>query len=316
MRSILILFIALTCSSSWAAEVAGMQERSQLIDRILEQRFTDVLPGLMRREKIDMWVIMSREYNEDPVIKTMLPAAWISARRHTMLVIYDPGAGKPLERLAVARYAVADLFSKAWDKEQEPDQWAALARVISERNPRRIAVNVSESFALADGMSSTEYRKFMEVLPAELRSRVIPAENLAIADEKLPKIDLKKEPEFVGRECPTCGEQLVYREGRYGRFIGCGTFPKCRFTEQILVKLGIPCPTDGGDIIEKKTKRGRVFYGCANYPDCDWTSWKRPLANAPCKVCQGLLVQVDKSTAECTHCGERQPLPEREAIPE
>jgi peptidoglycan/xylan/chitin deacetylase (PgdA/CDA1 family) len=198
MRSILILFIALTCSSSWAAEVAGMQERSQLIDRILEQRFTDVLPGLMRREKIDMWVIMSREYNEDPVIKTMLPAAWISARRHTMLVIYDPGAGKPLERLAVARYAVADLFSKAWDKEQEPDQWAALARVISERNPRRIAVNVSESFALADGMSSTEYRKFMEVLPAELRSRVIPAENLAIAWlETRSELEMELYPQLV-----------------------------------------------------------------------------------------------------------------------
>ena len=181
MRKLLILIIALACSRSWAADVASMQERSQLIDRMLKQRFEEVLPGLMRRGKIDMWVIMSREYNEDPVLKTMLPSTWISARRHTMLVIYDPGAGKPLERLAVARYAVADLFEKVWDKEAQPDQWAALAKEIAERNPKRIAVNVSDSFALADGMSSTENRKFLEALPAELRSRVVPAEKLAIA---------------------------------------------------------------------------------------------------------------------------------------
>jgi DNA topoisomerase-1 len=133
------------------------------------------------------------------------------------------------------------------------------------------------------------------------------AENLAIADEKIPKVDLKKEVEFVGRACPTCGNELVYREGRYGRFIGCSTFPKCRFTEQILVKMGVICPKDGGDLIEKRTKKGRVFYGCANYPACDWTSWKRPLPQ-PCRLCKGVVVQIDNSTAECTNCGERQPI--------
>jgi DNA topoisomerase-1 len=133
------------------------------------------------------------------------------------------------------------------------------------------------------------------------------AENLAIADEKIPKVDLKKEVEFVGRACPTCGNELVYREGRYGRFIGCSTFPKCRFTDQILVKMGVTCPKDGGDLIEKRTKKGRVFYGCANYPACDWTSWKRPLPQ-PCRLCKGVVVQIDNSTAECTNCGERQPI--------
>jgi DNA topoisomerase-1 len=135
------------------------------------------------------------------------------------------------------------------------------------------------------------------------------AENLEIAHEKIPKVDLdeQKEVEFVGRDCPNCGSPLVYREGRYGRFIGCSTFPKCRHTEQILNKLGVKCPNDGGELIEKRSRRGKVFYGCANYPDCQWTSWKRPLPQ-PCHLCQGLLVQVDKNTAECTNCGERQPL--------
>jgi DNA topoisomerase-1 len=133
------------------------------------------------------------------------------------------------------------------------------------------------------------------------------SERLAEADKAIPKIDLRKEPEPVGRECPLCGNPLVYREGRYGRFIGCSTFPKCRHTEQILNKIGVACPKDGGEVVEKRTRKGRVFYGCANYPECDWTSWKRPLSQ-PCRLCGGLLMQVNRETAECSQCHERQPI--------
>lgn len=133
------------------------------------------------------------------------------------------------------------------------------------------------------------------------------AEKLAIADEAIPKMAVERaEPEKTGQDCPTCGNPLVYREGRFGKFIGCSTFPKCRFTEQILIKVGVPCPKDSGDIVEKRTRKGRIFYGCANYPECDWTSWKKPLKK-PCPNCKGLMLQVAKNTAECTQCGERQP---------
>ncbi len=138
--------------------------------------------------------------------------------------------------------------------------------------------------------------------------------DLAKADEGIPKIDLKKEVDLVGRACPTCGEDLLYRDGRYGRFIGCSDFPKCRYTEQVLAKIGVACPQDGGDLIEKHTRKGRVFYGCANYPDCDWTSWKRPLAEPACSRCGGLLVQKNNTTAECTKCGERQPYSQPEKV--
>ncbi|MCP4423754.1 MAG: type I DNA topoisomerase [Chloroflexi bacterium] len=132
------------------------------------------------------------------------------------------------------------------------------------------------------------------------------SKNLEAADAAIPKIDLKREVEPVGRECPKCGEPLLYREGRFGRFVGCSNFPKCRHTEQILVKVGVACPNDGGDLIEKRTRKGRIFYGCANYPECDWTSWKRPLPQ-PCPHCKGLLIQRNNTTAECTQCGERIP---------
>lgn len=178
LTTALLLLLALPAT---ALDILSKREQADLIDRINQQRFEQVLPALMRREQIDMWVILSREYNEDPVLKTMLPSSWMSARRHTMLVIYDPGAGKPLERLAVARYPVGELFTKAWDKEQQPDQWQALADVIAARDPQRIAINHSEHFALADGISSTEYRRLMNALPATLQERVTPAEGLAIA---------------------------------------------------------------------------------------------------------------------------------------
>ncbi|MCA9968848.1 MAG: type I DNA topoisomerase [Anaerolineales bacterium] len=132
-------------------------------------------------------------------------------------------------------------------------------------------------------------------------------QNLEKADKGIDKVDLKTEPEFVGRDCPQCGNALVYRQGRYGRFIGCSNFPSCRHTEQIIEKVGVSCPKDGGDIVVKRTRRGRVFYGCNNYPECDWTSWKKPLPQ-PCRKCGGLVVEVAQNTAECTQCGERQPV--------
>lgn len=135
------------------------------------------------------------------------------------------------------------------------------------------------------------------------------AKDLDVADAALPKLDLKREPEFVGRDCPLSGHPLVYREGRFGRFVGCSGYPQCRYTEQILVKVGVICPHCGGDLIEKRTKRGKVFYGCANYPACDWTNWKRPLPQ-PCPVCAGVLVQDNKEMARCTRCEHTVPLAE------
>ncbi|HZD10421.1 MAG TPA: type I DNA topoisomerase [Candidatus Binatia bacterium] len=136
------------------------------------------------------------------------------------------------------------------------------------------------------------------------------SENLQVAEKDMPKVKLHQEAEPVGRDCPRCGNPLLYRYGRYGKFIGCSNFPDCRYTEQILDKIGVACPNCGGDLVVKRTRRGRTFYGCANYPECDWTSWKRPVPE-PCPHCGGLMVQASKSEAECTKCGRRQPLEER-----
>ncbi|MDJ0754304.1 MAG: type I DNA topoisomerase [Ardenticatenaceae bacterium] len=133
---------------------------------------------------------------------------------------------------------------------------------------------------------------------------------LEVADASLPKVDLRKQVEPVGRKCPTCEEgDLVYRQGRFGKFIGCNRFPKCRHTEQVLVKVGVSC-ANGGEMVEKKTKRGRTFYGCSRYPDCEFTSWKLPVKADQ----QGIWIQQNKkdpSQTTCVACGLK-PIEERE----
>jgi DNA topoisomerase-1 len=125
------------------------------------------------------------------------------------------------------------------------------------------------------------------------------------AEENIPNMNLGPEP--IGRDCPECQHELVIRWGRYGKFISCSNFPDCRYTEPWLKKIGVQCHKDGGEIVMRKTRKGRVFYGCANYPEFDFTSWKLPLAQ-PCPQCGGLLVVADKQNAQCTECEERFPL--------
>jgi Xaa-Pro aminopeptidase len=160
--------------------VLPMRERAEVVDRWLEIRFRDVLPSLMRRENIDMWIVIAREYNEDPVVETMLPATWLAARRRTILAFFDPGPPNELERIAVARYDVGTSIAGAWDPETEPDQWKRLASLIEERGPQRIGINRSSTFALADGLTDTEHDAFVEALPPAFRDRIVSAERLAI----------------------------------------------------------------------------------------------------------------------------------------
>jgi DNA topoisomerase I len=127
------------------------------------------------------------------------------------------------------------------------------------------------------------------------------AEDLKKAQEEMPVT--KSGPEPIGRKCPEDGGELVIRYGRFGKFISCSNFPTCRYTEPWLEKIGIRCPKDGGELVERKTRKGRTFYGCENYPNCDFTSWKRPIKQ-PCPKCGGLLVIANKREAQCTNCQE------------
>ena len=181
MRFLILLISIFTFEAvNSEALILPMRERAEVIDQIIDERIATVLPGIMRRTGIDMWIIISREYNEDPVLKTFLPSTWQTARRRTILLIHDPGDDQPLETLAVARYAVGNTFIKAWDKELHGDQWKRLAELIEERDPNKIGINYSDTFALADGVTNTEYDLFIKSLEEKYRNKVVSAENLAV----------------------------------------------------------------------------------------------------------------------------------------
>lgn len=177
--------------------VLPMQERAQLQDAWLEERLNTVVPAVMRERGIDMWVLVAREYNEDPVVKTMLPATWVSARRRTVLMFYDNG--KTIERMAVSRYPVGAFFMAAWNPEEQPDQWARLANLIKERNPNKIALNVSETFALADGMTYSQHQDLMKAIGPNLQKRVVydPAMAIGWLERRIPA-EMEYYPQIVG----------------------------------------------------------------------------------------------------------------------
>lgn len=177
----LLLFLVLRCGFAQSPLILTQREQAKVIDDILDDRLKNTLPALMRREGFDMWIVMSREYNEDPVIKTLLPATWMAARRTTMLVMFDPGGEKDLEYLAVARYDVGKVFKRAWDPEHQPDQWAQLGKIIQERNPRKIGVNKAEHYGHADGLTANDYEKLLKSLDTKLHPRVVSAEKLAVS---------------------------------------------------------------------------------------------------------------------------------------
>ena len=175
-----IVFVLLFFTQISFAQILPEKERALLKDEILEDRFKNLLPGLMEDASIDMWLLISREYNEDPVLKTMLPATWLNARRRTIIVFYRNKKEKIIERLAVARYNIGKSIQSSWDKEKEPNQWKALVDIIASRNPDKIGINFSKHFALADGLVKTDFDELLANLPETYQDRLVSAEKLAI----------------------------------------------------------------------------------------------------------------------------------------
>jgi hypothetical protein len=179
MKALYTLLFAFSLMA-YPQQILSERERAEVIDDILKDRLDNLLPKLMDETGFDMWILISREYNEDPVLKTMLPATWLNARRRTILVFYRNKEKNVIEKLAVARYNFGEHILSAWDKDEEPDQWQRLMQIIEEKQPKTIGLNYSTYFNICDGIVKTDYDEFMELLPKKFKSRVSSAEKLAI----------------------------------------------------------------------------------------------------------------------------------------
>ena len=177
-----LLLIASLAVSLHAAPPAVLPERDRpgAVNRMLQDRLDNLLPALMREAGIDMWLVVNREYAEDPVYLTLVPAPEFAARRTTMLLFFDRGADKGVERVTVSRYPIRGFYEAAWEGGELDEQWKRLAELIRARNPKRIGLNVSEHWAFADGLSHGLHERLMKALDPSMQKRVVSAENLVI----------------------------------------------------------------------------------------------------------------------------------------
>jgi hypothetical protein len=171
--------------SDWSAKILPLRRQTEVRDAWLGERLRTVLPEVMRREGIEVWIVVAREYNEDPVLFSLLPATMMSARRRTILVFHAPADG-PFEALAIANPGIGlDAHYRAmWDKtkteQARETQWECLRRVVAERDPERIGIDVAEHFAFGDGLSKSEHDALMAALGDDLAARTTSAERVVV----------------------------------------------------------------------------------------------------------------------------------------
>ncbi len=160
--------------------VLPQRQRVEPVNEALRDRLENLLPRLMRETGLDMWLVINREYAEDPVYLSLVPEPVFAARRTTMLVFFDRGEEEGLERLTVSRYPLEDLYNAAWEGGDLEEQWHRLAEVVRQRNPRRIGIDTSRDWPVADGLTAALHRRLLEALGEKLSTRLVSAEDLVI----------------------------------------------------------------------------------------------------------------------------------------
>lgn len=168
----------MTVSATYQHKILPLRQQAERQREWLKHRLDTVLPEIMAREGIDMWLVIAREYNEDPVIMTLLPPPEMAARRRTILMFHRQDGGV-VERLTLSRYGMPGFYEAAWDPERE-SQYECLAREIEARNPQKIGLNFSEHFAFGDGLSHQEYTRLAAALGDDLMRRVVSASRLCV----------------------------------------------------------------------------------------------------------------------------------------
>ena len=180
-KYVFFIFFSFATIDCFSQAVLPLKDRVRAIEEIQKDRLENLLPQLMKREKIDCWVIITREYNEDPIIKSLLPPTWLNARRRTILVFTLKESSNEVDKVAITRYSFGSLIKSVWNKEKEPDQMKALVDYLKLKSPKKIGINVSKTYGIADGLSVTDYELLMKYLPKSLKSRVMSSEPLAVS---------------------------------------------------------------------------------------------------------------------------------------
>ncbi len=276
-----------------------------------EERAREEIPPLTVDEVLDLLELLPAQHFTQP------PPRYSEAT--LVRALEEHGVGRPSTYAPIMSTIQQRSYVERRDRRLHPTEVGIIVNdLLVEYFPEYVDVGFTAQMEDDLDLIASGEREWVPVL----RDFYEPfSSTLSQAHEEMPTVQMGNVP--TGELCPECGHPLLYKYGRYGKFIGCSNFPDCRYLEPILVKVGVECPECGGDLVERRTRRGRTFYGCANYRDddpdsCEFAVWKRPLPQ-PCPACGGLLTEARQGWAKCVACEEEvetASLPEAQADPD
>jgi DNA topoisomerase-1 len=250
------------------------------------------LPALKEGEKLNKDKVEPKQHFTQP------PPRYSEAR--LVKTLEELGIGRPstfaptLETIQKRGYVTLD------DKRFIPTELGVLVIQLMEEFFPEI-LNVEFTAHMEDDLDHIEegnvdWVKILDSFYKQFEKR------LDVAEEQMKEIEIQDE---VSDElCEKCGRHLVYKMGRFGKFLACSGFPDCRNTKPILKDIGVACPKCSGAIVERKSKKRRTFFGCSQYPECDYVSWDKPISR-PCPKCESLMIEKKGkkiTNIQCTSC--------------
>ena len=263
--------------------------------------FNGFLAVLKEKEKVKL--APEFEVGEDAKVKeikeeqhfTQPPARYSEAK--LIAELEELGVGRPSTYATIVDTLQKRYYVKLQNKVFTPTELGTLVSKITEQyfpdiiNTKFTANLESQLDDIAEGKVGWEktiynfYSNFKK--------------DVAKAETEMEKVEIKQE--FTGESCPECSSPLVFKLGKFGKFIACSNFPDCRYTNTIQKKVGVVCPKcKKHEILEKKSKKGKLFYGCEGFPECDFVSWDKPI-NRNCPKCENILYEGKKGI-HCAHC--------------
>ncbi|MZP30523.1 type I DNA topoisomerase [Heliobacterium undosum] len=264
-----------------------------------------LLPEVSAEEKLDLQKIDPKQHFTQP------PPRYSEAT--LVRALEEQGIGRPSTYAPIIETIVARGYVVREDKQfYLTELGEVVVDLLKEHFPDIIDVEFTADMeakldAIEEG--AADWKRILRDFYEPFR------ETLEDAEEKIGEIEIADE--VTDQLCEVCGANLVIKQGRFGRFLACPRFPECRFTKPLLEEIGVPCPKCDGHVVIRRTKKGRKFFGCANYPECDYVSWERP-TNVPCPQCAKPLVQKESkklgTRRVCTTegCGYEEAVPDGE----
>ena len=271
--------------------------------------FNGFLAVLKEKEKEKVKLAPEFEVGEDAKIKdikeeqhfTQPPARYSEAK--LIAELEELGVGRPSTYATIVDTLQKRYYAKLQNKVFTPTELGTLVSKITEQyfpdiiNTKFTANLESQLDDIAEGKVGWE--KTIYNFYSGFRKDVEKAES------EMEKVEIKQE--FTGESCPECSSPLVFKLGKFGKFIACSNFPDCRYTNTIQKKVGVKCPKcKKHDILEKKSKKGKLFYGCEGFPTCDFVSWDKPI-NRNCPKCDNILFEGKKGV-HCDHCDYKEEM--------